>query len=166
MRSSTDTLVSALRILSQDIQTDDYVANAALLEAADRLEEVGDDNIRLEKEIDRLIFDLKGATLYADKLAESLPVGCLPKDVEILREANGLFAEENEDLKEEAIHLAQYARVLQLENEQLEGKLSEQSYNKEMNKFAMNLDKLKDEVFFELILHGSQVATGYDYKSF
>lgn len=31
-------LVSALRILAQDIQSDDGVANAAIAEAADRLE--------------------------------------------------------------------------------------------------------------------------------
>lgn len=38
-QTSTKTLVSALRILAQDIQSDDGVANAAIAEAADRLEE-------------------------------------------------------------------------------------------------------------------------------
>ena len=38
-QTSTKTLVSALRILAQDIQSDDRVANAAIAEAADRLEE-------------------------------------------------------------------------------------------------------------------------------
>ena len=38
MKSTTETLVSALRILAADIQTDDGVANAAIREAADRLE--------------------------------------------------------------------------------------------------------------------------------
>jgi hypothetical protein len=37
-QTSTKTLVSALRILAQDIQSDDGVANAAIAEAADRLE--------------------------------------------------------------------------------------------------------------------------------
>ena len=37
-QTSTKTLVSALRILAQDIQSDDEVANAAIAEAADRLE--------------------------------------------------------------------------------------------------------------------------------
>lgn len=36
--SSCETLVSAMRILSQDIQSEDGVANAAIAEAADRLE--------------------------------------------------------------------------------------------------------------------------------
>lgn len=37
-QTSTKTLVSALRILAQDIQSDDGVANAVIAEAADRLE--------------------------------------------------------------------------------------------------------------------------------
>jgi hypothetical protein len=36
--SSGETLVAAMRILSRDIQSDDGVANAAIAEAADRLE--------------------------------------------------------------------------------------------------------------------------------
>lgn len=36
--SSTDTLIKALRILARDIQSEDGVANAAIAEAADRLE--------------------------------------------------------------------------------------------------------------------------------
>jgi hypothetical protein len=211
MRSSTETLVSALRILSRDIQTDDYVANAALNEAADRLEEVEDDNIRLEKEVDEIHKqysaaicerfntnkDLQIMSAYADKLAASLSVGCLPKDVENLREANACYVkeietlkqeavewrkqydhnkrlvelidgrdDEIEDLKNEATHLAQYVRVLQEENELLEKKLSEQPHTSDMKKFAMNLDKLKDEVLFDLILAESKIAVGYSYKDF
>ena len=37
--SSTETLILALRVLAQDIDTEDGVANAAIAEAADRLEE-------------------------------------------------------------------------------------------------------------------------------
>lgn len=43
-RSSTDTLIRAVRILAHGIQTDDGVANAALFEAADRLEELKKQN--------------------------------------------------------------------------------------------------------------------------
>lgn len=39
-RSSTATLIAALRILARDIDSDDGVANAAIAEAADRLEEL------------------------------------------------------------------------------------------------------------------------------
>lgn len=38
-KSSTDTLIAAMRILARDIQSGDGVANAAIAEAADRLEE-------------------------------------------------------------------------------------------------------------------------------
>jgi hypothetical protein len=39
-RSSTETLVAALRVLAAEIQSPDGVANAAIAEAADRLEEL------------------------------------------------------------------------------------------------------------------------------
>lgn len=40
MKSSTETLIVALRVLARDIQSDDGIANAAIAEAADRLEEM------------------------------------------------------------------------------------------------------------------------------
>lgn len=40
MRSSNEALVSALRILAQDVESVDGVAGAALQEAADRIEEL------------------------------------------------------------------------------------------------------------------------------
>ena len=39
MRSATSTIFKVMRILANDIQSDDGVANAAISEAADRLEE-------------------------------------------------------------------------------------------------------------------------------
>ncbi len=39
MRNSTETLIAAMRILSQDIQSEDGVVSAATAEAAQRLEE-------------------------------------------------------------------------------------------------------------------------------
>jgi hypothetical protein len=48
-RSSTETLIKALRILARDIQSNDGVANAAIYEAADRLEELQAEKA-LEKE--------------------------------------------------------------------------------------------------------------------
>lgn len=39
-RSSTETLIAAMRILSRDIQSGDGVANAAIAEAAQRLDEM------------------------------------------------------------------------------------------------------------------------------
>ena len=40
MRSSTETIIAAMRILAADIQSPDGVANSAIHEAADRLEEL------------------------------------------------------------------------------------------------------------------------------
>lgn len=52
MRSSTTTLISALRILARDIQSEDGVANAAIAEAADRLEELKRENAALREELE------------------------------------------------------------------------------------------------------------------
>ena len=40
MRSSTETLIEAMRILSNDVESEDGIANAAIAEAASRLEEM------------------------------------------------------------------------------------------------------------------------------
>ena len=40
MKSSTETLIVAMRVLARDIQSNDGIANAAIAEAADRLEEL------------------------------------------------------------------------------------------------------------------------------
>jgi flagellar motility protein MotE (MotC chaperone) len=49
MRSSNKTLADALRILAQDIESPDGVANAAILEAAQRIEELAERVKRLEE---------------------------------------------------------------------------------------------------------------------
>ena len=40
MRSTTETLIAAMRILSRDIESTDGIANAAVAEAAERLTEL------------------------------------------------------------------------------------------------------------------------------
>ena len=47
-RSTTETLISALRVLARDIQSGDGIANAAIAEAAGRLEEQEAKIVRLE----------------------------------------------------------------------------------------------------------------------
>ena len=47
MRSSTETLIAAMRILARDIRSTDGIANAAIREAADRLEEMAGINREL-----------------------------------------------------------------------------------------------------------------------
>ena len=58
MRSSTETLIKAMRILATDIQFDDGVANAVIAEAADRLEEQQKRITQLESENDAMRADL------------------------------------------------------------------------------------------------------------
>lgn len=86
MKSSTETLIGALRYLAEDIESTDGIANAAIFEAAERLEQ-------LQREH-------KEALDYADRLVAHKDMICLPKDLENLREANSYFAEENAQLKE------------------------------------------------------------------
>jgi len=58
VRRSTETLIAAMRILSQDIQSDDGVANDFIAEAAQRLEEQHMRITQLEQENDALRADL------------------------------------------------------------------------------------------------------------
>jgi len=48
MRSTTPTIIAAMRILAADIQCDDGIANGAIHEAADRLEELSKSHARYE----------------------------------------------------------------------------------------------------------------------
>ena len=52
MKSSTETLIKALYILAKDIQSEDGTANAAIFEAAQRLEELYKENIQLKEYLD------------------------------------------------------------------------------------------------------------------
>ena len=52
MNTPTETLVSAMRALANDIQSEDGVANAAIQEAAQRLEEQQDRIKRLKEALD------------------------------------------------------------------------------------------------------------------
>lgn len=52
MKSSTETLIKAMYMLVRDIQSEDGVANAAIFEAAQRLEELHYENIQLKEYLD------------------------------------------------------------------------------------------------------------------
>ena len=81
-KTDTKTLINAMRILARDIQSDDGVANGAISEAADRMEELQaqhrkDDDAYaklwqmygdLEDERDRLKASLKWAVLACDAI--------------------------------------------------------------------------------------------------
>ena len=54
MKSSTETLIGAMSILAHDIQSGDGVANTAIAEAADRLEEQQEEICKLKIELDKM----------------------------------------------------------------------------------------------------------------
>ena len=58
MRSSTRSLINAMRVLDSEIQADDGVANAVIAEAAQRLEEQQERIAQLERENDAMRADL------------------------------------------------------------------------------------------------------------
>jgi len=58
VRTSTETLIAAMHILSQDIQSEDGAANAAIAEAGERLAEQHMRITKLEQENDALRADL------------------------------------------------------------------------------------------------------------
>jgi hypothetical protein len=51
MKTNTQTLAAALRILANDIESPDGVANAAILEAAERLETIEADTMDREADL-------------------------------------------------------------------------------------------------------------------
>jgi len=55
MRSSTETIIGALRILANEIQSGDGVANACIQEAADRLEELCSERDMYQRQADYLV---------------------------------------------------------------------------------------------------------------
>ena len=58
VRSSTRSLINAMRVLDSQIQSDDGVANAVIAEAAQRLEEQQERIAQLEQENDAMRADL------------------------------------------------------------------------------------------------------------
>ena len=68
MRTSTETLIAAMRIFSRDIISDDGVTNAFIAEAAQRLEEQQDRIKRLEEA-------LEGTVKWIVDLADSGDAG-------------------------------------------------------------------------------------------
>lgn len=61
MKTKSKTLVKALRILSEGVQSDDGVANACIAEAADRIEELEAKVSELNQKLCRDMFRLRGS---------------------------------------------------------------------------------------------------------
>lgn len=88
MKLDTETLILALRECQQHPNI-----SKALFQAADRLEEIADENKKLKVE-------LQEANAYADKLVAHKDMVCLPADLANLREANARFAFDNHMLRD------------------------------------------------------------------
>ena len=98
-RSDTKTIIMAMKYLSEDgIYSEDGVANAAIAEAAQRLEELALENEVILKNQLKTQQDLEWWKGYADKLVAHIPY--LPKDMEVLREANLDFANQIQYLED------------------------------------------------------------------
>ena len=108
MKTDNKILIAVLRYLAADgIDSEDGVANAAIAEAANRLEELLDqknkavnDYLLQQVHVEELQRELKEAQDYADRLVAHKDMICLPADLANLREANAHFATENWKLKE------------------------------------------------------------------
>lgn len=61
MKTNVKTLIKALRILSEDIQSDDGIANACIAEAADRIEELQEKVSELNRKLVKDIYKLRGS---------------------------------------------------------------------------------------------------------
>jgi hypothetical protein len=61
VKTKSNTLIKALRILSEDIQSDDGVANACIAEAANRIEELELKVSELNQKLCKEIFRLRGS---------------------------------------------------------------------------------------------------------
>ena len=61
MNTKYKTLIKSLRILSEDVQSDDGVANACIAEAANRIEELEAKVSELNQKLCKEIFRLRGS---------------------------------------------------------------------------------------------------------
>ncbi len=84
MRTDTETLIEAMRILSRDIDTEDGVANAAIYEAAERLGELVRERDDLRAIFPKILEALESgacaATCSVDFLRE------IPREVKLVRQ--------------------------------------------------------------------------------
>ena len=99
------------------------------------------DYLQMLKRIDEVSEQLRESQAYADKLVEHKDMICLPKDLEVLREANLGLAKEIELWQEEAKRW----RDMYIEyDEMLESRIQDQV--DKMEKIWAELDFLKREV--------------------
>jgi len=92
MRSKTETIIGALRVLAQDIQSEDGVANAAIAEAADRMDELCAELLFQKRLAERYV----GAGKICAQIYIARNISLSEKDVvSALVEIDKLYREEN-----------------------------------------------------------------------
>jgi len=92
MRSRTETIIGALRVLANDIQSGDGVANAAIAEAADRIEELCSELLFQKRLAEKYV----GAGKICAKIYIARNISLSEKDVvSALAELDKLYRDEN-----------------------------------------------------------------------
>ena len=82
MKTSTETLVASLRILSNEIYSEDGVANAAVMEAADRITDLSRIIADFKMELDEDLELMKSST---DKMSHAvITINALREHIQIL----------------------------------------------------------------------------------
>ena len=115
MKSSTNTLIDAMKILASEIQSQDGVANVAILEASERLNELMDKVAELEQELQK-------STDQNDLvLDEFVRVKCLTDNTEIhaLCERAHIRMRQNVSVIDRNYKLEVKAKELEQENKKL-----------------------------------------------
>jgi hypothetical protein len=92
MRSKTETIIGALRVLANDIQSGDGLANAAIAEAADRIEELCSELLFQKRLAEKYV----GAGKICAKIYIARNISLSEKDVvSALAELDKLYRDEN-----------------------------------------------------------------------
>jgi len=92
MRSRTETIIGALRVLANDIQSGDGAANAAIAEAADRMEELCAELLFQKRLAEKYV----GAGKICAKIYIARNISLSEKDVvSALAELDKLYHDEN-----------------------------------------------------------------------
>lgn len=108
-KSSTETLIAAMRVLARDIQSGDGVANAAIAEAADRMAEQQARIAELEQANNRVILGSSDHVRGATKMAEQQA-----RISELLAASDALIERWHTPLWKDARPTAEYIAALRL----------------------------------------------------
>lgn len=97
----------------------------------------------LKSEYDALEAQVAELTVYADKLADGFPEGMLPKDIEVIKQANVNLAQEVAELTEEVMDIQHGFNIQQTAAISLSEKLSDM--HSRLKEVVKSLDELANE---------------------